>query len=134
MVAGRQVGDDIAIMMVEAGGSEKAWSYYEAGAPKVTEEVIAGGLEACKVWIREAIDLQNELVGKAGVREALVWESQLDYGDDVAGCPRASTRDRLAEANTIADKTERNAANDALKAEILGALTGDGSAVRRHGA
>ena len=37
-----QVGDDdVAIMMVEAGGTEKAWSYYEAGAPKVTEAVIA---------------------------------------------------------------------------------------------
>ena len=34
----------------------------------------------------------------------------------------------MAEANTIADKTERNAANDELKAEIVAALTGDGSA------
>src|SRR4051794_18250108 len=126
VVAGRQVGDDVAIMMVEAGGSEKAWSYYEAGAPKVTEEVIADGLEACKVWIREAIDLQNELVAKAGRREPLVWESQLDYGDDVAGALE-KYRDRLAQANTIADKTERNAANDALKDEILGALTSDGA-------
>ena len=49
VVAGRQLADgDIAIMMVEAGGTEKAWSYYEAGAPKVTEEVIAEGLEASK--------------------------------------------------------------------------------------
>src|SRR5256714_5457896 len=41
VVAGRQLDDgDVAIMMVEAGGTEKAWSYYEAGAPKVTEDVI----------------------------------------------------------------------------------------------
>jgi polyribonucleotide nucleotidyltransferase len=126
VVAGRQVGDDIAIMMVEAGGSEKAWSYYEAGAPKVTEEVIAGGLEACKTWIREAIDLQNELVSKAGVHAPLEWESQLDYGDDVTAAlePYAT---RMGEANTIVDKTERNAANDELKAEIVAALTGEGS-------
>src|SRR5437867_9049896 len=45
VVAGRSVGDDVAIMMVEAGGTEQAWAYYEAGAPKVTEEVIAQGLE-----------------------------------------------------------------------------------------
>src|SRR5438094_5293467 len=37
VVAGREVDGDIAIMMVEAGGTEKAYSYYEAGAPKVTE-------------------------------------------------------------------------------------------------
>ena len=95
VVAGRQVGDDVAIMMVEAGGTEKAWSYYEAGAPKVTEEVIAGGLEASKTWIRESIDLQNELVEQGRrAREPLVWDSQLDYGDDVAAAVDAVGRDR----------------------------------------
>ena len=43
-------------MMVEAGGTEDAWRFYEDGAPKVTEEVIAQGLEAAKTWIRESID------------------------------------------------------------------------------
>ena len=36
---------DVAIMMVEAGGTETTWDLYEDGAPKVTEEVIAEGLE-----------------------------------------------------------------------------------------
>src|ERR1700759_3681993 len=46
VVAGRQLDDgDVAIMMVEAGGTEMAWDLYEDGAPKVTEEVIAEGLE-----------------------------------------------------------------------------------------
>ncbi len=125
MVAGRAAGDDIAIMMVEGGGTEKAWSYYQAGAPKVTEEVIADGLEACKTWIREAIELQNELVGKVGRREPLTWESQLDYGDDVAAKVAEIGRDRLAEANRIVDKTERNAANDAIKDDIVAQLCGD---------
>ena len=63
VVAGRQLDDgDIAIMMVEAGGTEKRLELYEAGAPKVTEEVIAEGLEAAKTWIRESIELQRELV------------------------------------------------------------------------
>ena len=47
VVAGRALTEDadseIAIMMVEAGGTEKSWSYYEDGAPKVTEEVLAVG-------------------------------------------------------------------------------------------
>src|SRR5260370_14375568 len=71
VVAGRQVGDDIAIMMVEAGGTEHAWTYYEAGAPKVTEEVIAQGLEESKTWIRESIELQRELVAHAGLPQPL---------------------------------------------------------------
>src|SRR6478736_1638659 len=63
VVAGRRdESGDIAIMMVEAGGTEASWDLYEAGAPKVTEEVIADGLEASKEWVGKAIDLQNELV------------------------------------------------------------------------
>ena len=45
VVAGRSVGGtgDVAIMMVEAGGTQDAWRYFLAGAPKVTEEVITSG-------------------------------------------------------------------------------------------
>ena len=36
VVAGRLLDDgDVAIMMVEAGGTEAAWPAFEAGAPKV---------------------------------------------------------------------------------------------------
>ena len=49
VVAGRELDNgDVAIMMVEAGGTEKSFTYYEAGAPKVDELVIAGGLDASK--------------------------------------------------------------------------------------
>ena len=129
VVAGRLSGegDDVAIMMVEAGGTEKAWSYYEAGAPKVTEAVIAEGLEACKTWIRESIELQKELVAKAGSREPLEWVSQLDYADEIAESVRGIAEAKLVAANQIADKTERNAANDEIKAEVIGQLTLEGA-------
>ena len=49
VVAGREADDgSIAIMMVEANGTEKAWQHYEAGAPFVTEAAIAEGLEESK--------------------------------------------------------------------------------------
>ena len=127
VVAGRVVGDDVAIMMVEAGGTEKAWTYYEAGAPKVTEEVIAGGLEACKQWIRESIDLQLELVAKAGVHDPISWVPQNDYAPEIAALVAEIAEARLVEANTIADKTERNAANDMIKADVLVRLTDEGA-------
>ncbi|HVX18670.1 MAG TPA: polyribonucleotide nucleotidyltransferase [Acidimicrobiales bacterium] len=126
VVAGRAIGDDIAIMMVEASGTEKAWSYYQDGAVKVTEERIAEGLEASKQWIRESIELQRELVDKAGVRAALSWEPQTDYSDEIAAQVAELAEKRLAEANAIADKTERNAANDAIKGDLVEQLTGEG--------
>src|SRR4029079_4455998 len=38
-------------------------------------------------------------------------------------------RDALLKANVIADKTERNAANDAVKADIIGQLCGEGNEI-----
>src|SRR5258706_5650936 len=44
VVAGRQLDSgDVAIMMVEAGGTAKSMEYYAAGAPHVDEKVLAGG-------------------------------------------------------------------------------------------
>jgi polyribonucleotide nucleotidyltransferase len=66
VVAGRLTADgsDVAIMMVEAGGTENAFLYYDAGAPKVTEDVVVAGIEQAKPYIRAAIELQLELVEK----------------------------------------------------------------------
>ena len=95
VVAGRELPDgDVAIMMVEAGGTERAWQYYEDGAPKVNEDVIAAGLEASKLWIKESIGLQRELVAKAGSREPLAYTPVLDYGDDVFERVRARSARR----------------------------------------
>ena len=134
VVAGRQVGDDVAIMMVEAGGTEHAWTYYEAGAPKVTEEVIAEGLEASKTWIRESIELQRELVAKVGVREPLPWVPQADYAPEVFARVEAVGTTALSEAQRIADKAARNAATDeagaAIRAELAAEFEGRDSEIK----
>ena len=128
VVAGREVNGEIAIMMVEAGGTETAWSHYEAGAPKVTEAVIADGLEAAKTWIRESMDLQHQLVEKHGRRDPLPFEAKVDYGQDVFDRVAAVGTEALAEACTIATKVERNAAIDeattSIKEQLKGELEG----------
>ncbi|HEX4822380.1 MAG TPA: polyribonucleotide nucleotidyltransferase [Acidimicrobiales bacterium] len=126
VVAGREVDGDIAIMMVEAGGTEKAWDYYEAGAPKVTEAVIAQGLEESKTWIRDSINMQRELVQKAGVHEPIPFDEQVDYTQDVFDRVAALGTDRIAQASTISAKAERNAATDEAMDFILGELCGEG--------
>jgi polyribonucleotide nucleotidyltransferase len=129
IVAGRlNDDDDVAIMMVEAGGTEKAWEWYEGGAPKATEEVIAQGLESAKTWIRESIDLQLELAEKAqeaGRITPLEWQPQLDYADDVSARVEAVGTERLAEASKIVAKAERNAATDEATKAIIAELAGE---------
>jgi polyribonucleotide nucleotidyltransferase len=123
VVAGRQLPDgDVAIMMVEASGTEKAVAYYEAGAPFVTEEVIAAGLEASKQWIRESIELQRQLVDKAGVHEPIPYTPQVDYGDDVMARVTEVGTERLDKVSRITLKAERNAGTDQVTAEILAEL------------
>jgi polyribonucleotide nucleotidyltransferase len=136
VVAGRLTSDgsDVAIMMVEAGGTESSWKNYEAGAPKATEESIAAGLEASKKWIRESIELQLELVSKVGAPEKMSWVSQTDYSDEIAAAVASIAEDRLVAANAQSDKHARQDAIDAIEAEVGEALAvqfeGEDKAVR----
>ena len=126
VVAGRELPDgDVAIMMVEAGGTERAWQYYEDGAPKVSEDVIAAGLEASKVWIKESIALQRDLVKAAGTREPLEYTPVLDYGDDVFERVSAVGTSKLEPATRLVIKAERNEAIDKAGAEIAAELSGE---------
>ncbi|HEX6392372.1 MAG TPA: polyribonucleotide nucleotidyltransferase [Acidimicrobiales bacterium] len=126
VVAGRETsGGDIAIMMVEAGGTEAAWGLYQSGSPKVTEEVIADGLEQSKTWIRESIELQRRLVSEAGSRPPLPYEPQVDYGDDVAARVAEVGTDRVDKVTTITAKAEREAATEEVANSILAELAGE---------
>ena len=133
VVAGRALDDsadaEIAIMMVEAGGSERSFQYYEEGAPQVDEEVLAGGLEAAKTWIRESIVLQRELVAafvaERGAIETIEFSTFADYGDDVWERVEAVGTAGLAAANVLTPKAERNAALAEVTATILADLAGE---------
>jgi polyribonucleotide nucleotidyltransferase len=128
VVAGRRVGDDIAIMMVEAGGTEATWRLYEEGAPKVTEEVIAEGLEAAKHAIGLAIDVQKELVKEYvrvhGPIEPIAYDVFTDYDDDVFAAVSDQASASAAEAMAIADKSDRNDRLDQIEEGLLLALCG----------
>jgi polyribonucleotide nucleotidyltransferase len=130
VVAGRQLDSgDVAIMMVEAGGTAKSFDYYAAGAPKVDEKVLAGGLEACKVWIKESIALQRQLVASViathGPIVPMTYTPQLDYSKDVFDAVAAIAGEGVAKAVTISAKAERNAATDAAAAEAIEKLCGE---------
>ena len=125
-MAGRQLDDgDVAIMMVEAGGTEAAWEMYQSGAPKVTEAVIAEGLESSKTWIRESIELQRQLVAEVGVHAPISYVPQADYGDDVATRVEAVGVTRIEAVTTITAKAEREAATKEATAAIMADLGGE---------
>jgi polyribonucleotide nucleotidyltransferase len=129
VVAGRMIdGGDIAIMMVEAGGTEATWRLYEEGAPKVTEEVIADGLEEAKQWIKASIELQKELraavVLARGPIPEIPYEVHTDYDDDLFETVAEQATESTREAMSIADKSERNDRLDEILEGLLLAMCG----------
>ena len=75
-MAGRLLDDgDVAIMMVEAGGTETAWPSYEDGAPKVDRRGPGRRPRGVQDLDPESIEVQLELIEAAGGRQAHAWPS-----------------------------------------------------------
>ncbi|MED5329311.1 MAG: polyribonucleotide nucleotidyltransferase, partial [Actinomycetota bacterium] len=130
VVAGRELDNgDVAIMMVEAGGTEQSFYFYEDGAPKVDEVALAEGLDASKQWIKESIALQRQLVASviatSGPIEELPFTPVLDYTPEVFAAVEGCVHGEISAAIAIAGKAERNAATDEATAKALDALCGE---------
>jgi polyribonucleotide nucleotidyltransferase len=122
VVAGRVLPDgDVAIMMVEAEATEHTVALIAAGAPKPTEEVVAGGLEAAKPAIRELCRAQSELADVAAkpTGEFPVFP---DYTEDIYQAVTQRARGQVADALKIAGKADREEALDRVKEDVLAAL------------
>jgi polyribonucleotide nucleotidyltransferase len=124
VVAGRELDNgDVAIMMVEAGGTESAWDNYQTGAPKVTEEALAQGLDESKIHIRDLIALQRQLVDAAGGPKPLMsYTEQVDYRPEIFAAVEEAATDKLVPVLQIARKAERDAAESEVRAEVVASL------------
>ena len=119
VVAGRLLDDgDVAVMMVEAGGTPESWKYYEEGAPKVDESVLAAGLEFAKGPIKDAISLQTELIQVAGSKETMEVAVAVDYSEEIYSAVEELGSVLIAESQKIADKSARGEA-EALAASKI---------------
>ena len=125
VVAGRvtETGD-VAIMMVEAEATEQTWNLVQSGVQAPTEEIVAGGLDAAKPFIKQLCEAQAELAKEAAkpVQDFPVF---LDYEDDVYAAVESAAKGDLASAMTIADKQERESRTNELKASVLEKLAGE---------
>ncbi|MCA0329126.1 MAG: polyribonucleotide nucleotidyltransferase [Actinobacteria bacterium] len=114
VVAGRIVGDDVAIMMVEAEATSQTIELVKGGATAPTEEVVAEGLEASKKFIRVLCEAQSELAAKS-TKETREFPLYPDYQPDAFDAVEGAVSTELAAALTIAGKQEREAELDRVK-------------------
>ena len=121
-VAGRLVVDkdgneDVAIMMVEAEATEFAWDLIQGGATKPDEAIVAQGLEAAKPFLKQLIKAQQSIADQAAkpIADYQLFPpyEQATY-DAVAGF----AYDELKGVYQIADKIERQTADDLLKDRV----------------
>ncbi len=137
VVAGRALDNgDVAIMMVEAGGTEASWELYEEGAPKVTEETIAEGLEEAKRWIKASIDLQSQLreafIAARGPIDPIEYLPAIDYTPEEYAAVKRHAEDATAAAMATADKNERNRKLDEISADLVATLVGTSDSPGAH--
>jgi len=119
VVAGRVVGDDVAIAMIEAEAPEASWTLiHDEGAVAPTEEVVAQGLEAAKPFIKSLVEAQQQLAASAA-KETQVFPTFPDYQDDAYAAVEDAATANLGEALSIADKQAREARLDEIKAEVV---------------
>ncbi|MGA8040948.1 MAG: polyribonucleotide nucleotidyltransferase, partial [Acidimicrobiia bacterium] len=118
VAGGRNDEGGIDVIMVEAGSTPNGLRLIADGQAPSDEDTVARGLEEAKQYIGEAIDLQNELAAKVTKKE-VEWPIALDYTDEMFDRVRQIAEPKLASVVSIADKQERNAAQDAaLEATI----------------
>jgi len=125
-VAGRVVTkadgtEDVAIMMVEAEATESSWGHIQGGAIKPSEAVVAEGLEAAKPFLAQLVKAQAELAAQSA-KEVRDYPVFLSYSDELYAAVDAVAHDELARVYQIADKVERQNADDELKARVKGEI------------
>jgi polyribonucleotide nucleotidyltransferase len=127
VVAGRVITDaqgneDVAIMMVEAEATEGSWNLIQGGATKPDEAVVAQGLEASKPFLKQLVAAQNVLAQQAA-KAIAEYPVFLPYAQETYDNVAGLAYDELVNVYQIADKIERQNADDALKERVKVALT-----------
>ncbi|RHW26916.1 polyribonucleotide nucleotidyltransferase [Nocardioides immobilis] len=132
VVAGRVTDTgDVAIMMVEAEATETAWTLIQDGVQAPTEEVVAGGLDASKPFIKQLVEAQMELA-KAAAKPVQEFPIFLDFEDDAYAAVEAAVGQHVRELFSVSGgrertltKQEREDELDRIKAEVLEQLAAD---------
>ena len=126
VVAGRIVGDDVAIMMVEAESTNATWDLVKhQGKQAPTEEVVASGLEAAKSFIKVLCEAQATLA-QTSSKPIAEFPRFLDYQEDVYAAVEAASLDEVTATMSIAGKQEREDRVEQLKESLKADLAGAG--------
>jgi polyribonucleotide nucleotidyltransferase len=122
IVAGRVLPDgEVAIMMVEAEATEHSWNLIKGGATKPSEDVVAAGLEASKPFIKQLVEAQ-QVIADGAAKEIRDYPVFLPYSQETYDFVAGRAYDELVGIYQIADKQQRQDADDAVKDRVKAQL------------
>ena len=108
-------------MDIIVAGSDEAIIMVEGGALEVAEEDIAEGLVVAHAGIKELIQIQRDLMAMVDVPAEMAWTpKQVD--PSFRARVEEIAEQRVRESLAIADKSERGAALDQVRADVVAAL------------
>jgi polyribonucleotide nucleotidyltransferase len=120
VVAGKRNGaGGIDIAMVEAGATENGYRLVRDGQQPSDEETVARGLEEAKEYISTMIDLQVELAAQMGRGAKEEFPLVEDYGTELYDRVAAAATPKLEGMGVVADKHERQNAEQAIRDDVL---------------
>ncbi len=133
VVVSRVVGDDVAVMMVEAEATNDSWKLIkEQGKQAPTEDIVSEGLEAAKPFIKVLCEAQASLVERAK-QDSVDVPIFKDYQDDVLEAVTSAAEEKLTGIYQIADKQQRESADAQYKSELVEELAGEGKQFEGRG-
>ena len=115
VVEGENGSDDVAIMMIEAEATDNAWTLIKGGAVKPNEEAIAEGIDAAKPFIKQLVEAQRAVASQAS-KPTAEYPLFPPYAQETYDVVAGFAYDELKSIYQIAGKTERQNADDDLKA------------------
>jgi len=98
-------------------GTEDAIVMVEGGAKEVSEDILLGGIAFAEKYIKEIIEVQKELIHKAGKPKHEVVEEKIE--EDMTSKVRELAYSQLKEACFIHGKLERQTSLERIYSEVL---------------
>ncbi|AJK69113.1 polyribonucleotide nucleotidyltransferase [Corynebacterium marinum] len=120
---GRNKGEDVAIMMVEAAAGENTLERIKDGSPAPTESTVSEGLEAAKPFIALLCKAQAGLAERAA-KERREFPLFPAYSDEVYSAVEKKAGRKLADLMSVKGKQEREDATNDYMVEIEQSLLG----------
>lgn len=101
-------------------GTGEAVNMVELQSREISEQTAADAISQAHAVIKQIVEMQTELIGQCGGKPKKEFAPL--FSEDLLVLVRDKVADKLREAKTVAEKTDRNQAVDTLRTDLINEL------------